>query len=69
MKAKLIFNLPDENEDFEAAVNASKFKTAIYNFDQNLRSKYKYENIESMPLNEVRDLLREKLAEYNLSLE
>lgn len=69
MKAKLIFNLPEDNQDFEQAKNGSKLYSAIWDFDQDLRAKYKYNNIESMDLYKVRDLLREKLSEYNLSLE
>lgn len=69
MKAKLIFNLPDESVEFEQAVNGAKWPVAIWNFDQTLRKKYKYEDNETINIQEVRDLLRVELGEYNLSLE
>ena len=42
MKAVLKFNLPEENEDFKAAINGSKYKSAIWDYDQWLRSEMKY---------------------------
>lgn len=69
MKAKLIFNLPDEETEFRNAVNGTYLKLAIGNFDEHLRHMMKHEEIYKIDVYEVRDLLRKKLDEYNLSIE
>jgi len=68
MKAKLTFNLPEESEEFESAANGSYYKSAIFEFDQKLRSIEKYSEIESMTIESVRDMLRDYLSNYNLKL-
>jgi len=45
MKAILEFNLPEENEEFETASNGWKYKSLLWDFDNYLRSKLKYENL------------------------
>jgi len=45
MKAVLQFQLPEENEDFEAAFNGHKYKRAHWDFDQLLRSEMKYKEL------------------------
>jgi len=45
MKGKLEFNLPEEQEEFEIACNASKYNLVLFQFDQELRSKIKYQNL------------------------
>jgi len=42
MKAILEFNLPEENIEFEMAVNASKMHSVLWQMDQWLRAQYKY---------------------------
>ena len=42
MKAILEFNLPEENIEFEMAVNASKMHSVLWKMDQWLRAQYKY---------------------------
>lgn len=71
MKAILEFNLPEENGDFELAVNASKWCSVCWELEQYLRSKTKYapdsmSNEVYEALNETRDKLRELLIEYNV---
>lgn len=45
MKSKLIFNLPEENEEFNLACNGWKYKSVLCEFDNFLRAKLKYEDI------------------------
>jgi hypothetical protein len=45
MNAILEFNLPQENEDFQVALNANNYKSAIWDFDQLLRSEMKYKEL------------------------
>ena len=42
MKAILEFNLPEDNTEFEMAVNASKMYSVLWEMDQWLRAQYKY---------------------------
>lgn len=42
MKATLEFNLPEEREAFETAVNAHRYKSALWELDQYLRGKIKH---------------------------
>ncbi len=44
-KAILEFNLPEERSDFCVASRAGKWFSAIYDFDQWLRAKLKYEEL------------------------
>lgn len=73
MEAILKFNLPEEQEEFEYAVNGSKWASLVWNLDQELRSKIKYsENITEEQENvyrEVKSMLYELMSEKNLTLE
>jgi hypothetical protein len=72
--ATLVFNLPEEKEDFELTNNASKYYYVIWDLDQFLRSKIKYADegtselsIEAFQL--VRDELWNLMNEKNLTLD
>jgi hypothetical protein len=45
MKAVLEFDLPEDNVDFQAAINGHNYKSAISDFDQLLRSEMKYKEL------------------------
>lgn len=74
MKATLEFNLPEDQQDFQMAVNATKFWSVLYELDQELRSKTKYAP-DDLPQDkydayqEVRDRMYELMNEYNISLD
>jgi D-ribose pyranose/furanose isomerase RbsD len=74
MKAILEFNLPEDDQDFNMAVNAMKFWSVLYELDQNLRAKTKYAPDE-LPQDkydayqEVRELLHQLMNEENVNLE
>lgn len=42
MKAILEFNLPEEQVEFELAVNGTKAQASLWEIDQWLRAQYKY---------------------------
>jgi hypothetical protein len=72
MKAKLEFDLPEENHDFHAAINGHKYKSAHWDFDQLLRSEMKYKDLSEDTYNAFkfcREELRKILAEDNLFIE
>ena len=74
MKAILEFNLPEDDQDFNMAVNAMKFWSVLYELDQNLRAKTKYAP-DDLPQDkydayqEVRELLHQLMNEENVNLE
>ena len=66
MKAILEFNLPEDKEDFDFATNAVNYYSALVEFDQWLRSEYKYNGNE--PMFEVRQKLNEIINENNIKI-
>jgi hypothetical protein len=42
MTGKLEFNLPEERDEFDLAINGWKYKSVLAEFDNYLRSKVKY---------------------------
>lgn len=73
MKATLEFNLPDDQEDFQDAVNGQKWRLMVWEFDQYLRSQLKYnDNLSEEQYKvyqEIRDMLYQKMGEDGLSLD
>lgn len=73
MKATIEFNLPDDQEDFQDAVNGLKWRLMVSDFDQHLRSQLKYNDKLSSEQykvhEEIRDLLWEKISGAGLSLD
>ena len=71
MEAILKFDLPEEADDFDNAINGYKFKFILWSMDQHLRNIVKYgENEEAVEIaEELRNKLREYFSEYNVSIE
>lgn len=73
MKAILEFNLPDEQSDFDNAVDGYKWSLAAWELDQHLRSKLKYNDElteEQYDIcQEIRDKLWDILRDKNLSFD
>jgi hypothetical protein len=67
MKAKLEYNLPEDQEEFNHATNGFNYYMALVEMDQWLRSEYKYNGKEEMY--EVRNKLREIILENNVKIE
>jgi len=65
MEAILKFNLPEEQSDFDLAVNGTKAQSALWEMDQWLRAQYKYMPDEeySKDRHETYEECREKLRE------
>jgi hypothetical protein len=66
MKAILEFNLPEDKENFDLANNGLNYYSALFEFDQWLRSEYKYNNKEEMY--EVRRKLNKIINENNIKI-
>lgn len=67
-KASLSFILPEEQDDFNYAKNGVKYYLVLEELDNWLRAKMKYEDKESISIDEVRKQLRELLEEQNVTL-
>ena len=72
MKAFLEFDLPEDNMDFKAAINGSNYKSAIWEYDQWLRSEMKYSELDKKTYeayDTCRKELRKILEQDNLFIE
>ena len=71
-KGKLIFDLPDEQDEFEQAYNGPKWRSMVQQLDNRLRDELKYNGGISMDrrvaYEEVRQLIQRGLDENNLQL-
>lgn len=73
MKATLEFKLPEDQEEFEIASNANKYKYILSELDQLLRRRTKYapdtqsEEIITT-LEDLRDWLRGELEQHRINL-
>jgi hypothetical protein len=66
MKATLEFNLPEEKDEYDFANNGINYYSALVEFDQWLRSEYKYNGNEAMV--KVRKKLNEFINENNVKI-
>jgi len=72
MKAILEFDLPKDNQDFQSAINGNNYKSAIWDFDQLLRSEMKYKELSDdtyKAYDYCRNELRKILEQDNLFIE
>jgi hypothetical protein len=72
MKATLTFNLPEEDHEYANAVDGSKMRSVLWDLDQWLRAKLKYEELTDGQYDAykaTRDELRRLLIEENVDIE
>jgi hypothetical protein len=72
-KATIEYNLPEEQDEFETANNASKYYSVLWELDQYLRNFVKYPSDKEDPIftdtmAKVRDELWRLMREHNLDL-
>lgn len=72
MKAKLTFNLPEEQSDFRCAVNGVEWMSVCWDMDQWLRSELKYNDSkysdkEYELLEKIREELNNKMIDHGVS--
>lgn len=65
MKAILKFNLPEENPEFQLAVNAVKWYSVVWDIDQYLRGQTKHAP-DDMPEEEYKALVRVREELYRI---
>ena len=72
MKAKLIFHLPEDQVEFDTAIQASAAKSMLWDFAQQLRSWQKHHN-DFTSGNDALDKIREEfyrlLNEHNVNID
>ena len=71
-RATLSFLLPDEAEEFSAALQGGRARTVLWSFDQYLRNRVKYEQLEPAvhdALKHARAELHSMLAEHRVTLD
>jgi len=73
-EAILKFNLPEDQYDFEQAVNAGKYRTILWDLDQFLRDKTKYASDDTTEEQltayyDLRDELHKLMDEHNVTLD
>ena len=71
-ESMLRFELPEEEAEFRAAMDGSRWKDVSYDLDQWLRSKLKHGHSFESPgeaLEECRKFLRELMEERNLTFD
>lgn len=71
-KAILEFNLPEEQSEFNDAINAARVKSMLWDFSQQLRSWYKYHH-DFKDADDALDNIREEfyrlLNEHNVEID
>ena len=72
MKATITFTLPEEEEEYRNAIEGAKMRAILWDVDQFLRAKMKYEELNDGQYDafkETREHLRRLLIEENIDLE
>ena len=71
-KGKLIFDLPEENDEFEQSYNGPKWRSMVQQLDNRLRDELKYNELLTIDRREAyehaRQLIQRGLDENNLQL-
>jgi hypothetical protein len=65
----LTFNLPEESEEAQVAQDGQKWKSAMWNFRQALRDKYKYQCQKTFTADEILELIKEAHKDQGLEME
>jgi predicted nucleotidyltransferase len=72
MKAKLEFNLPEDQAEFDFAIQGSKMYSALWDISQELRTLWKYEELkddEWKMVERIRDKFYEILNDSQIQLD
>jgi hypothetical protein len=67
-KGILEFTLPEEQPEFDLAVNAGKYHSALWEFSQRLRGLIKHSDVQGTTWDDVRTLFHEVLNDYGVEL-
>ena len=67
-KATLSFSLPDEREEFETAINAGKYHSALWDLREAFRQKAKYSEDDKTTWDEAYQFFWDTLKETGVEL-
>jgi hypothetical protein len=68
MKVNVIFKLPEEQDEYQTAMDGGKYKAALQELDNFLRGKIKYTDEETIKLEDIRAKLHELVNEAGASI-
>ena len=72
-KATITFTLPDEQVEFHDAVHAGDYKAVLWDLNQKLRGKLKYDTTlddsSATAYQDARDMLHELLNDYGVTID
>jgi hypothetical protein len=72
-KATITFTLPEEQVEFHDAVHAGDYKAVLWDLNQKLRGKLKYDTTlddsSATAYQDARDMLHELLNDYGVSID
>jgi len=63
------FNLPEERNELTLAVNGPKYWSALWDFKEQIRNWYKYQDRETIGIEELRDAWLKILSDNNVDLD
>ena len=72
MKAKIIFNLPEDQAEFDFATQGSKMYSALWDISQELRTLWKYEELKQEEwdmVERIRNKFYEILDDHQIKLD
>jgi thymidylate synthase len=66
MKIAMWFNLPEDQEDFDRASRAGRAERVLEDLDEELRRLWKYENKETIKIDQLRKIISDLKNEYDV---
>jgi hypothetical protein len=66
MKVTIEFNLPTESQEYQHALNGSKYLAVLQEVDNLLRGYMKYEDKTTIDIKEVRDMIYDVASDKNV---
>lgn len=68
MKITLEFNPPEDDYEYECAINGHKYRRVLQEYSNYLRGEYKYANKTTIKIETAREKLFELINEYEVNL-
>ena len=68
MRAVLEFNLPEDTDEHQLALDAWKWRKCVNDLDEEMRTLSKYHNLVDIPIDRVRKKISELIDELGLEL-
>ena len=68
MKCTIEFDLPEEQVEYELCMNGGKLNSILTDFMEWVRQLNKYQDVESISINMIRDKIGELFDDYEVTL-